>query len=531
MKQEMSIANKIVVVDDDNIVTQALKVLLSLEGFSDVEFFNSPHEALNFIREDGNKPDLLISDFLMPKMNGIEFLSEAKKSYEDLTMILLTGYADKENAIKAINEVGIYRYLEKPWDNDDLIMNIKNALERSDLLTKLKDKVVQLEAAKKQLERYSHSLEDMVVQRTKELVESNNKLFAVINYCADGIVIFSPEGNVESINPAGENLFGASQGMLLGASIFSIFEPERGKIDKSVLSGDREYLLRDYYVENKANGKKIPVEISISPIYDETEKVLRFVSVIRDESIQKDMDRLRDDFIATLTHDLRTPLLATIQTLSFFIDGALGELDERQKFFLSTMKKSNEDILGLVNALLEVYKYESGTLNLCKTKFMLNDFLEQCKSEIENLAQKKEVSLELSLEQTEGMVIYADKSEIKRVIFNLLGNAINHNPKGTKVLLSAVVQKDDVVISVKDNGCGIPKEDIPKMFKRFSQGTSEKRSVGTGLGLYLSRQIVEAHGGKIWLETDKRKGTEFLFLLPESVCDNEKVAISAKNEV
>ena len=309
--------------------------------------------------------------------------------------------------------------------------------------------------------------------------------------------------------------------MFVGESIFNLFIPEKGSFNKSILSGEKEYLLRDYFVENRVNGKKIPVDISISPIYDEKENVLRFVSVVRDVSIQKDMDRLRDDFIATLTHDLRTPLLATIQTLSFFIDGSLGELDERQKFFLSTMKKSNEDILGLVNALLEVYKYEAGNLNLAKTKFNLNDFLVQCKSEIDNLANKKEVELILNLSETEKEAILADKNEIKRVVFNLLGNAINHNPKGTKVILSTTLQKNDVVISVKDNGAGIPKSDIPKMFKRFSQGTSEKRSVGTGLGLYLSRQIIEAHGGKIWLETDKNKGTEFLFLLPEAICKND----------
>ena len=236
---------------DDNIVTQALKMLLQLEGFSNVNFFNSPMEALDFIKEENNKPDLLISDFLMPKMNGIEFLSEAKKLYDDLTMILLTGYADKENAIKAINEVGIYRYLEKPWDNDDLIINIKNALERTDLLSKLKEKVVQLESAKKQLENYAQTLEEMVAQRTQDLVESNNKLFAIINYCADGIMIFSPNGVIESLNPAGENIVGAAQNLFIGKSIFDVFVPEKGRLEKSILKGEKEYLLRDFYVENQ----------------------------------------------------------------------------------------------------------------------------------------------------------------------------------------------------------------------------------------------------------------------------------------
>lgn len=525
----MNISSKILVVDDDNIVTNALKTLFRVEGISNAEFLNSPCEALEFIKLQ--TPDLIISDFLMPKMDGIQFLTEAKKICPNSSMILLTGYADKENAIKAINEVGIYKYIEKPWDNDDLIMNIRNAVERTNLISQLNIKVQELETAKNQLEKYSHSLEEIVFQRTKDLIQSNNKLSAIINYCADGIVIFSPEGVVELVNPAFENMIGLSQSMLLGKSVFDVIRADVLTFDKFSLSKDKEVFLRDFSVQNAANGRLLPVEISLSPIFnDGDEDVSRYVTVVRDVSVQRDMDRLRDDFIATLTHDLRTPLLATIQTLSFFIDGTLGDLQDRQRRLLSTMKKSNEDILGLVNALLEVYKYESGKLNLCRTKFSLNEFLTQCRQEISPLAEKKDIMLDVTLSRTDGVVINVDKNEIKRVVFNLLGNAITHNASGTMVVVDTKIQGSDIILSVKDNGAGIPKGDIPKMFKRFSQGTSDKRSVGTGLGLYLSRQIVEAHGGKIWLETDKAKGTEFLVLLPDVVVeeDMESVALSSK---
>ena len=125
------IKGKIVVVDDERIVTSAFKTLLKVEGFSDAHFFNSPKDALTFLKD--NQPDLVISDFLMPEMNGLEFLSVAKKLYPDVSKILLTGYADKENAIRAINEIGLYKYIEKPWDNDDLIITIQNGIERSNL--------------------------------------------------------------------------------------------------------------------------------------------------------------------------------------------------------------------------------------------------------------------------------------------------------------------------------------------------------------------------------------------------------------
>ena len=133
---------KIVVVDDEKIVTSAFSTLLKVEGFNDAHFFNSPLEALEYMKT--NIPDLVISDFLMPEMNGLEFLTEVKKLYPEVSKILLTGYADKENAIRAINEVGLYRYIEKPWNNDDLVINIKNGIERSYLLSQLRQKISEL---------------------------------------------------------------------------------------------------------------------------------------------------------------------------------------------------------------------------------------------------------------------------------------------------------------------------------------------------------------------------------------------------
>ena len=175
---------KVVVVDDEKIVTSAFKTLLKVEGFKDIHFYNNPKEALEFLRE--NIPDIVISDFLMPEMNGLEFLSEVNKIYPEVSKILLTGYADKENAIRAINEIGLYRYIEKPWDNDDLIINIKNGIERSYLLSELRKKISELEIAHKELENYSHNLEKIVEERTSDLRQSNAKLEGIVNYCADG---------------------------------------------------------------------------------------------------------------------------------------------------------------------------------------------------------------------------------------------------------------------------------------------------------------------------------------------------------
>ena len=146
----------------------------------------------------------------------------------------------------------------------------------------------------------------------------------------------------------------------------------------------------------------------------------------------------------------------------------------------------------------------------------------QCYNELKPLADKKDLEFILDYQPDEKMVVNADRSELRRVITNLCGNAINYTNNNGKIIISVKQEDNDIVFSVIDNGNGIPKEDIPSLFKRFSQGTSKKRSTGTGLGLYLSRQIVEAHGGKIWLESKLNKGSEFSFLLTNVVVPNEE---------
>ncbi len=510
---------RIIVVDDDNIVLSTLKMLLEIEGFSNVNYFDKPENALEYIKE--NTPELVLSDFLMPDMNGIEFLSEVNKLYPDVSTILLTGYADKENAIKAINTVGIYKYIEKPWDNADLLLSIKNGLERSGLICELNQKIEELSQAKMQLEKYSHSLEEIVLQKTEDLVQSNTKLNAIINFCADGIIIVSKDRKLIQVNPAFENMTGLSANLLENKNIEDLFETSCNELEK--ITKDKNILVRNLELKNTIEDKSFPVEINFAPIFTENGDEKNYVGVVRNVSLQKEMERLRDDFIATLTHDLRTPLLAAIQTLQFFLDGTLGEIEDRQRTLLDTMKKSNEDMLGLVNALLEVYKYESGKLNLCKTSFLLTQFVEDCIQQIQSLADKKKIQISTNLNEFEDAEIYADRNELRRVVLNLCGNALNHTPDNGSIEIIAQVQGKDLQLSVKDSGTGMPKGDVTKLFKRFSQGSSQKRSAGTGLGLYLSRQIVEAHGGKIWAESELGKGSVFTFLLPDTLRVKERL--------
>lgn len=515
----MDNSGKIVLVDDEAMVTKTLATLLKLEGLKNTVSFNSPYEALEYL--ENNECDLVISDFIMPKMDGIEFLSKAKDlpTQQDTTQILLTGYADKENAIKAINEVGIFKYIEKPWNNNDLIINIKNALERTSLKRQLKETIVRLKIANEELEEYSRNLEALVEKRTKELYESREKLKAIFENCADGIITFSRDYSITSLNNAASNLFGLDEKNLIGKNFFEIVINEKNQKFQNPFSVDSAIFLRDFSLVNYNTNDKTPIEISLAKV--ENEKNSFIVAVLRDVSYQKENERLRDDFIATLTHDLRTPLLAAISGLEFILNGTLGDISDKQKELIWAMKKSNEDMLGLTNALLEVYRYEAGKIYLCKTKFCINTLIKECISELETLFQQNNSDVKFDYDKCEELLINADKQEIKRVLLNLLGNAIKHGGENVSVRVATRQEKKDLIVSVEDNGFGLAQEDIEKLFKRFSQGTTKKRSCSTGLGLYLSRQIIEAHRGKIWVESELNKGSKFIFKLENAINESK----------
>jgi DNA-binding NtrC family response regulator len=146
----------IVIVDDEEMVLQSLNSILSLETDYNVVSETSPQQALNFIKD--NEIDLVISDYLMPEMDGISFLAQVRQMRPQVPRIILTGYADKENAIKAINEVGLYQYIEKPWDNDDLLIIIRNGLDKLKLLKQLQEKIGEINGAYADLQKIQQEI-------------------------------------------------------------------------------------------------------------------------------------------------------------------------------------------------------------------------------------------------------------------------------------------------------------------------------------------------------------------------------------
>lgn len=500
------------VVDDEPMVTAAIQAYLCLETDHTVHTFNSPLTALEAL--ETLRPEVIISDFLMPGMDGIAFLQRVKDQLPEATLILLTGYADKENAIQAINRVGIYRYIEKPWDNDELRLNIQNGLERARLVANLRETIGSLFDARQALERYNRELEALVEARTLDLKKTYDTLQGIVRNTTDGIVTIDQALTVTSINPAAEHwvrqLLGLKleDGPLPRLQLTDVLtRPSEAQL-MAVLMSDIPSRLTEAAIG------EIPLEVSLSPLPMEN----GFVLVMRDITQRKEIDRLREDFVSTLTHDLRTPLLAAIQTLGFLLDGSQGPITDRQRQILQMLVENNQTLLNLVNALLDVYRYESGRQRLILDLIDLSVLLGSVIQELSALAQSKQQTLTLADGRPQLPPVRGDRQELRRVFVNLIGNAIHYTQPGGQIQVLAGCGDEGVAqVDVVDNGRGIPERDLPALFQRFSQGTSKQRTSGTGLGLYLTRQIVEAHQGQIFVESVEGRGSRFTVVLPSGV--------------
>ena len=240
---------------------------------------------------------------------------------------------------------------------------------------------------------------------------------------------------------------------------------------------------------------------------------------------REQMSRQREDFVSRLTHDLRTPLVAADRMLSLLRQGALGELSREMEDALTTMKRSNQNLLQMVNTLLEVYRYEAGSKQLTFGSFDFHELLDEAITSLKPLAEEKNLDLKIELGDREPTVrIKGDRLEWQRVFINLLGNAIKFTDSGFVAMrfhletdTSVEPPRQWAIVSVRDSGPGIAEDTLATLFDRFRQGHHKR--AGTGLGLHLSRTIVEAHGGTISVDSQLGEGSTFTVRLPLNPSD------------
>lgn len=370
----------------------------------------------------------------------------------------------------------------------------------------------------KELKRYS----ELQVDR---IIEEKTKTEAVIFSIADGIVLTNEAGEIQLINDRAVRIFGLNQSREVDAESFigkNIFEQIRdAQIQNSLrelLSKPEENLVREVALtqgEYQQN-YQLTSETVRTP---RTHRKIGLVTVVHDVTLERQMDRMKESFLHSITHDLRNPMTSILGFLKFLLDGIAGPINDQQKQMLQTIERASTRLLGMINDILDIAKIEAGKLEIELMPVSFVTILDEIKMLYQPLAERKGISLEVevaSKTREELPVVLGEPNQMERVVGNLTANAIKFTPPQGKVTLQLTDFPDRIQISVSDTGPGIPPEYLEKVFDKFQQVKGQKKG-GTGLGLTICKYFVELHKGKIWVESELGQGARFIFWIPKSL--------------
>lgn len=355
--------------------------------------------------------------------------------------------------------------------------------------------------------------EELAWKKYKKVAEYKKNTEAVIRSIAEGLVVVDSSGKVLMMNPAAEKLLGINKKEKIGKPLTEDLKDEQLV---SFMKSAPEAENKEIELVSVKDETKKTLRASSAVVEDENGQTVGVVSVLSDITKQKELDQFKANFIANVSHELRTPLVSIDKSIALILNNAVGEVSSNQREFLSIAQRNIKRLSLLINDLLDLSKLEAGRMIVkrepASIAFVINESLDG----VESWAKTKSINLERRIQESLPPVTI-DSNKVIQVLNNLIGNAIKFTPNNGYIIVEAKLSgNNQVIVSVYDNGIGINKEDLPKVFNKFYQA-GERVSTdiqGTGIGLAIAREIVELHGGRIWVESEKSGGATFIFTLP-----------------
>jgi PAS domain S-box-containing protein len=418
----------------------------------------------------------------------------------------------------------------------------------------------QLHSRNRKLREQASDLEHALVER-KQAQESVAQLAAIVEASDDAITRTGEDGTVVTWNPGAERLFGYSADEIVGRPMAVLVPADRLHELKSVAerinSGEG---VEDHETRGlRKDGTEVDVSLTVSPIRGEGGAVTGAAVIARDtthlrrqqaqleallakERVARadaedahqalaeqnerlrELDRLKDEFIALVSHELRTPLTSIHGYLELLLDGGAGDLSAEQERFLTVVERNSKRLMQLVGDLLFMAQVEAGKLALDLDEVDLEELVRECLEAAQPIAADLQIELAAEVEKTPSLL--GDRSRLSQVLDNLISNALKFTPRSGRVSVRVFVSGDDAVVEIEDTGVGIPSAEQDRLFERFfrSSNATAQAIPGTGLGLTIAKTIVERHEGSISLESAEGAGTTVRVRLPVRTAVAEEVA-------
>ncbi len=345
---------------------------------------------------------------------------------------------------------------------------------------------------------------------------------AVFKFAEEGIVIFDRDGSVVGFNPAASKLTGFSLNEVIGKKFTNIIKtvsPEGLNLSaispiKRVLGEGEVVTKREQLLQTK-NGNTIWTEISYSPIFDDQGAASSGIAVISNIQKEREMEAVKSDFISIVSHELRTPLTAIKGFMSMLLQRNFGDLNEKQEHYLGKVYQTNQRMIGLVEDLLDVSYIESGKIKLKVTPIAVEPIISEVVTELSTKGFERQIMIKVNRKHRLPLVL-ADEVRLRQILVNLIDNAIKYSLPKSEVVVDFKVQGGELITSVRDQGVGITANQVERLFQKFGRiyNPMSMQAGGTGLGLYIVKNLVESHGGNIWVTTRVGKGSKFSFSLP-----------------
>ncbi len=471
---------KVLIVDDEDRVRFACRRVLEGEGLKVAEAADG---QLGLDALEQYNPDLVLVDLMMPNMDGMEFMTRARETHPDLTMVVITGYATLEKAVEAMKQ-GADDFLAKPFKPSELRHVVERVLQRA------------------------RTLHDMEVEKSRSRL--------VLDSTSNGVLVLDADGRVALMNPALRKMVGWN-----GES------PRGMEVEEVIPCQEVIETLRHILEQGDASTETIPCRVTLGvaedalalhvycrPFMDGQGNLIGAVAICNDVTAWQQLDALKNEYVSTVAHDIASPLGSVISQLQTLERGLCGELNEKQAQLVNRAILRVQGIVDMSKDLLSLAKLD-GKVDEKPVEVDLASILRDSYEVFDSQARKKRQTLVFKVADDLPVLMGIPRA-LHQVVDNLVSNALRYTPEGGRVELSACARDGSIQISVKDNGLGIEKEEQNRIFKRFYRikNADTRHIVGTGLGLPIVKKVVEDHGGVIDLDSEPGKGSTFTVTLP-----------------
>lgn len=508
----------VLVVDDEPRILDSLRDLLS-ESF-EVVSSSDPLGALEILRH--SQFAVILADQRMPGLTGDQFLVRAQ-DLSDATRILVTGYTDIDALIRAVNDGQIHTYIPKPWQPAQLRVTVLKAADHCRETVRRKEAASRLADQQAAL---AHS-EAAFRQQTK-LLQS------ILDSMGDGVLAVDENGKMVLLNPAAEALMGPGSVRTLHSQwseTYGIYDPATGSLyppnDLPLARAIRGETVDgvELHIRNPHRNGDVFVSVNVRPLKDDEGHGKGGVAVVRDVTAAKRSqellhrakeeaeraNRAKSEFLSRMSHELRTPLNSILGFAQVLEMASLppDELDS-----VGQILKGGQHLLSLINEVLDVARIEAGRLSLSLEPVHLPEVIQEALDFVRPLAQRRNITIGLVSEPCDSHV-KADRQRLRQVLLNLLANGVKYNVDGGRIEVSIEPRENgEIRTAVSDTGPGISVHQKAKLFRPFERLEGESLAVeGTGLGLALSKGLVEAMGGVIGVDSEAGGGSTFWFEL------------------